>query len=407
MKKLRIAYLVSRYPTIPHAFILREVCTLRNLNFDIKVTSLDLPDRKLSHLTEIELEETKATFYLKMAKFKDILKSHSYTLLTQPWGYLTGLFFALRLGRTDIRKMLYGLYYFIEAVMIGHWMRQQQIPHLHVHFANTVSTIGLIVKKTFPISFSWTIYGPDEFYETSEYFLTEKVINASFVCCISYFVRSQLMMLSPPTHWDKFEVCHVGVDTTLFKTRSFREKADPLEILCIGCLTPVKGQIIIVEAMTLLISQGRHVRLRLVGEGPDRRRLEEKVLRRKLINHVIFEGAVEQKHFINFYVQADVFVSASFTEGLPLVLMEAMIMEIPCVSTHVAGIPELIRHGEEGMLVAPSDAEMIARSIALLMDMPELRRRLGQAGRRRILRDYELQRNTAQLADLFQQKLLS
>lgn len=405
MKKLRIAYLVSRYPTVSHAFILREVCTLRNLNFDIKVTSIDIPDRKISHLTEIELEETKAAFYVKMAKFKDVIKSHSYTLLTQPWGYVKGLFFALRLGKTDIGKMFYGLYYFIEAVMIGHWMRQQQIPHLHVHFANTVSTIGLIVKKIFPISFSLTVHGPDEFYNTLEYYLTEKVINANFICCISYFTRSQLMMLSPPTHWDKFEVCHIGIDATLFNPRPFREKADPLEILCVEPLMPIKGQVIILEAMTLLISQGRHVRLRFVGEGTDRHRLEKKVLQRKLINHVIFEGAVDQTNLLNFYKQADILVLASFAEGLPNLLMEAMAMEIPCVTTHIAGIPELIRHGEEGMLVAPSDADMIARSIALLMDMPELRRQLGQAGRKRILRDYELQRNTKRLADIFQQRL--
>jgi len=401
MKKLRIAYLVSRYPTVPHAFILREVCVLRNLNFDIKVTSIDVPDRKLSQLTEDELEEIKATFYPKMVKFKDIVKSHGYTLLRQPWKYIKGLFFALRLGNSDIRQ----IYYFMEAVMIGHWMYQQQISHLHVHFAGTASTTGLIVKKIFPISFSWTVHGPDEFYNTSAYFLMDKVIHADFVCCISFFARSQLMMLSSPSYWDKFEVCHGGIDTTLFKTRAFREKTDPLEILCIGHLVPIKGQVVIVEAMTLLISQGRHVRLRLVGEGPDRRRLEEKALRRRLINHIIFEGAVEQKQLMSFYERADILVSASFAEGFPMRLMEAMTMEIPCVSTHIAGIPELIRHGEEGMLVAPSDAEMLARSIALLMDMPELRRQLGQAGRRRILRDYELQRNTERLAGVFQQRL--
>jgi glycosyltransferase involved in cell wall biosynthesis len=129
------------------------------------------------------------------------------------------------------------------------------------------------------------------------------------------------------------------------------------------------------------------------------------VLQRKLINHVIFEGSVDQKNILNFYNQADILVLSSFAEGLPNLLMEAMAMEIPCVTTHIAGIPELIRHGEEGMLVAPSDADMIARSIALLMDMPELRRQLGQAGRKRILRDYELQRNTERLANIFQQRL--
>lgn len=405
MKKFRIAYLVSRYPAISHTFILREVCSLRNLNFDVQVASINSPDRQRSQLTATEADEAASTFYVKAAGVFGALKAHSYTLLTRPWRYLRGLFFALQLGDMDLRKMLYGFLYFVEAVIIGHWMRKHQLQHLHVHFANAASTVGLIVKHIFPISFSFTMHGPEEFYNVGSYYITEKILHADFICCISYFARSQLMMLSPPIYWKKFEICPLGVDTTVFQARPFREKADPLEILCVGRLVPVKGQFTLLEALSLLTSQGRRVRLRLVGDGPDRTRLEEVVLRRKLINHVMFEGAVNQDHILNLYRNADIFVLASFAEGLPVVLMEAMAMEIPCVTTHITGVPELIRSGEEGILVSPSDAEMLAKSIALLMDMPELRRQLGKAGRKRVARDYELKRNMERLADVFQHRL--
>lgn len=105
------------------------------------------------------------------------------------------------------------------------------------------------------------------------------------------------------------------------------------------------------------------------------------------------------------YGTADVFALASFAEGIPVVLMEAMAMEIPCVTTFITGIPELIRDGVDGLLVAPSDEEALAGALARLMDDPALRRTLGPAGRRRVAERYELTRNVEVLAKVFQKRL--
>jgi len=116
---------------------------------------------------------------------------------------------------------------------------------------------------------------------------------------------------------------------------------------------------------------------------------------------VSFAGAVNQDHIRDFYGDADAFVLASFAEGVPVVLMEAMAMEIPCVATWITGIPELIRDSIDGLLVAPSDVDGLASAIARLMDDDELRCRLGAAGRRRVLAKYDLSRNVGRLAQVF------
>jgi len=151
-------------------------------------------------------------------------------------------------------------------------------------------------------------------------------------------------------NWDKFEISPLGVDPAQFTPRPFRERPNPFEILCVGRLVPVKGQFILLKAVSNLIAQGRTLRLRYVGDGPDRQALEDEVKQQGLTEHILFEGAVNQDRILTFYTSADVFVLASFAEGLPVVLMEAMVMEIPCITTHITGVPELIKRGENGTL---------------------------------------------------------
>jgi glycosyltransferase involved in cell wall biosynthesis len=227
----------------------------------------------------------------------------------------------------------------------------------------------------------------------------------SFICCIGSYARSQLMKLSPAVEWEKFEISPLGVDSAVFTPRPFREKPETFEVICVGRLVPAKGQHILLAAVHRLVQEGRRLHLRVVGDGPDRASLEEMVNRNGLRDRVIFEGAVNQDRIRNMYMQADAFVLVSFAEGIPVVLMEAMAMEIPCVTTFITGIPELIRDGIDGLLVPPSDVEAVADAIGELMDDMVLRRELGQQGRARVMDKYDLQRNCALLAGIFQRRL--
>jgi glycosyltransferase involved in cell wall biosynthesis len=114
---------------------------------------------------------------------------------------------------------------------------------------------------------------------------------------------------------------------------------------------------------------------------------------------------VNQDKLLDLYRESDAMVLSSFAEGLPVVLMEAMAMEIPCVAPWVNGIPEIITHATDGLLAPPGDAEALARAIGRLMDDAELRRTLGQNARLKILEKFDLRRNTEHLADVFRRRL--
>lgn len=400
-----LAYLVSRYPAVSHTFIVREVRHLRAKGLDIRVASINDPDCSDADLTAEERAEASAAYYVKREGWRGVLKAHAEMLVTRPGAYLSGLRYSLRLGGSDLRKLLYALFNFIEAILIGRWMSRQGLEHLHVHFATPASTVGLIASRSFPITLSLTVHGPDEFYDALGYHLTEKIMGADFVCCIGNYARSQLMKLSPVSQWHKLEIAPSGVDPEIFAPRPFRNEPKPFEILCVGPLVPGKGQRILLAALARLDAAGREVHLRLVGDGADRGSLQEEVTARSLGSRVKLEGAVNQDRMRQLYATADVFALASFAEGIPVVLMEAMAMEIPCVATFITGIPELIRDGVDGLLVEPSDDEALADAIGRLIDDPALRQRLGRAGRRKVMAKYHLQRNTDRLATIFRRRL--
>jgi glycosyltransferase involved in cell wall biosynthesis len=403
--KVRLAYLVSRYPAISHTFILREVRSLRALGFEIETASINDADRSLDNLTAEEREEVASTYYVKQHGATGAAKAHFITLATRPFAYLRGLLFALKLGGLDLKGILFGVLYFIEAVMIGSWMKSKGLSHLHVHFATPASTVGLIATRIFPFTMSITVHGPDEFYNVSSYRLAEKIHGSKFICCIGSYARSQLMKLSPVEEWTKFEVSPLGVDPSAFKPRPVHANGDSFEVICVGRLVPAKGQHTLIEAIDRLVREGRNIRLTLVGDGPDRASLEQDADRRAMNGHIVFEGAVNQDRIRDLYARADAFALASFAEGIPVVLMEAMAMEIPCVTTFITGIPELIRDGVDGLLVAPSDDEELSRVIARLMDDAELRKRIGENGRKRVVDRYDLEQNTRRLAEIFRRRL--
>jgi glycosyltransferase involved in cell wall biosynthesis len=389
-----LAYLASQYPAVNHTYILGEIRTLRSLGLEIHAASIASPDRPPERLTPEEREEMMRTFYIKTAGLTGILRAHASTLGTRPVDYFRGLREALRIRR--------GLLYFIEAVILGHWMAARGLRHVHIHFA---STVGLIAGRIFPISVSNSIHGPAEFDNPAGFLLAEKIRGSLFVRAISHYGRSQLMRISEYGQWSKLEVSRLGVDPSRFQPRPFRDRPSPFEVISVGRLSPEKAQHVLLDAIARLIRQGRNVRLHLVGDGPDRASLERRASAEALGEHVVFEGWRSQDQLRALYAQSDACALASFLEGIPLALMEPMAMEIPCVATRITGVPELIRDGIEGLLVTPSDAGELACAIGRLMDDPALCRRLGQAARARVLRDYNLPANIAQLAALFERRL--
>jgi glycosyltransferase involved in cell wall biosynthesis len=394
--QLRIAYLLSQYPAVNHVFMLREVCFLRKLGLDIRVASIRNPDRDTGVMTTAEREETRSTYYVKSSGVFRLAAAHAHTFVSRPGHYIRGLAGALR------NHQLYGLFYFAEAVALGYWMRLHELSHVHSHFA---STVAVLVARIFPVTLSITVHGPAEFQNSAGSRLAEKVHACLFSCAISQYGFSQLMYACGHSEWPKLELTLLGVDPQAFAPRPFRPNPSPFQIVCVGRLAPVKGQHLLIAAIAALVTEGRHIRLSFAGDGPDRTALRQDVEKRGLSGCITFEGNVNQDKLLDLYRESDALVLSSFAEGLPVVLMEAMAMEIPCVAPWVNGIPEIVTHETDGLLVPPGDADALARAIGRLMDDEELRRTLGQKARLKILQKFDLQRNTEHLAVVFQRRL--
>ncbi len=399
----RLAYLVSRYPAVSHTFILREVRQLREAGFDIRCASVNAPDRAQAQMTPDEVEEAGSTYCLKRHGLRGALQGHLWGW-RHPRAYWSGLKAGLSFGGWDLRRALFGLFYCTEALMLARWMESQGLRHLHVHFASAAANIALILRPMVPMTLSISVHGPDEFYDVPGQRLVDKIAAADFLVCISRFARSQLMKLSPASAWDKFEVCPLGVDVANYNPQPAALSQRPFTVLCVGRLTPAKGQHVLLEACARLREQGHALRLVIVGTGPDEASLQASAAALGL-REVTFTGAQNIEQVRAWYRDSDVFALPSFAEGVPVVLMEAMASGVPCVTTRITGIPELIRDGIDGLLVTPSDVQELADRLAWLKADAQRRRELGEAGRRRVAQAYDLSHNVARLGAIFAARL--
>lgn len=395
MAEPKMAYLLSQYPAVNHVFMLREVTNLRRLRFDVQVASIRNPDREPDRMTAAEQAEARSTYYVKSTSILRLAQAHVRTLFSRPGAYFGGLAAALRDGPR-------GLFYFAEGVAVGDWMTRGGFTHLHTHYA---STVGLLVRRTFPVTLSITLHGSAEFLNPAGFRLAEKVAASLFCCAISRYGLSQLMYACPHTEWAKLELTTLGVDPGRFRARPFRPAPVPFQIISVGQLAPVKGLHLLIAAVAALIGQGRSIQLRFAGDGSERESLRQDVEQRGLAGQIVFEGSVNQDQLIDLYRETDALVLSSFAEGLPVVLMEAMAMEIPCVAPWINGIPEIITHEADGLMVPPGDAESLAAAIGRLMDDPQFRHKLGQNARRKVLEKFDLNRNVDNLADVFRRRL--
>jgi colanic acid/amylovoran biosynthesis glycosyltransferase len=403
----RMAYLSAQHPMLSMIFIVREIAQLEQLGFDIEIASVNDSDRPREKLTSVEAAQADKTYYIKAHGLKGALAAHAHTLFTRPRRYLRGWRYAMSLAGLDLRALAMQCLYLTEALMLGRWMQRRQLAHVHVHLGSQPATVGLLAKQVFDIGLSITVHGADEFYDAWRQHLAQKVAHADFIVCISNFSRSQLMFVSESRHWHNLLVCRLGIDVTLFQPRPYaRTRADePFHILCVGRLSAAKGQPLLIEAVARLREMGRPVSLDIVGGGVNMPVLQALVQQHGLADVVTLSGPISQDRIREHYQRADCFAMASFAEGVPVVLMEAMSMQIPCVTSHITGIPELITHEQNGLLTPPSNVAGLVEQLDRLIADPVLARCLGEAARTQVQMHYDLQGNVAKLAAIFAERV--
>jgi glycosyltransferase involved in cell wall biosynthesis len=302
----------------------------------------------------------------------------------------------------------------MQSIVLWQRCREAGVEHVHVHFAGAPPAIAALATRFArrsrraggPRSWSVTVHGPVEFLDRR---LGAKLADAAGVVCISDFARSQTMTQLEEGHWHKLEVVHCGLDLAALRARrngsgpsAEAGEGGPTRLLCVGRLVSLKGQAILLEAMAQLLARGVDARLTVVGDGPKREELVSRCEELGLGDRVEWTGAVGQDEIPRHYAQADVFCLPSFAEGIPTVLMEAMLTETPVVATRIAGVAELVDDGESGLLVAAGRADLLAVAIERLAHDPALRRQFGSAGRAKVEAEFDAARSVRQLAGLFE-----
>ncbi len=367
----RIAYLMSHYPAVSHAFVLREVEVLREQGVAVETLSIRRADDH-DLLTGGDRLAAATTFSVLPVSPASLLAAHVAALLRAPSRYLSTLALALRTGAPGLRDRLWHLFYFAEAMILLRRCRRTGITHIHAHFADSATDVAMLVahyqrrrpQGASDITWSLAVHGSVEFYNVLRYGLAQKLERASFAVAISDFGRSQLMTLTAPERWSHIHVVHCGVDPRVYKAPGERSESERgAEVLCVGRLLRGKGLSLLFESVAELRREGLDVAVTLVGDGAARTELEAAADRLGVAHHVHFIGAVGQDEIRSFYERADIFCLPSFAEGIPVVVMEAMAMELPTVTTRIMGIPELIKDGEEGLLVAPGRVDQLTEAL--------------------------------------------
>jgi len=401
--KPKLLYLIGQYPAINHGYLLAEVRRLRDLGFPIETVSVSLPDRPKEALTEAEQEEAARTYYIKSFSVMDVVRMNLAEFVLHPLRYLRGLAFALRLPGLALGKIPYYVAYLAEAILLGRRMRDLGVAHVHASFS---ATVALIAARIFPITWSFGVYGFGELHDPSGTNLAERIKSARFIRSNSKFGRGQLMLSCHRDEWPKLLYCPLGIDPAEFDPAgNGRCQSSSIRLLSVGRLSEEKGQAMLLESVAALAGCGMNLRLHLVGDGPDRHWLEHYAEKLGINSQVVFEGWLGQSELMALYSKTDVFVLSSLAEGIPMVLLEAMALEKPCVAPCIAGIPELIADGINGLLFSVGDADQLSDKICTLVGSALLREDMGKRARETVVRDYDMARNTARFGAILEQQL--
>jgi glycosyltransferase involved in cell wall biosynthesis len=397
----RVAYLMSRFPKLTETFVLYEMLAVEATGLPIEIYPLQRERAPVTHPEARRLVDE--AHFTPLISFS-IVADHLHFLRERPHAYLAALGTLLMRNLGSRRYLLGALAFFPKAVQIARDAQRRGVTHVHAHFASHPAAVAFVIHRLTNIPFSFTAHGSD--LHRDRHMLAEKVEEASFVVAISRFNRDVILDECGGTRSESVLVVHCGVDPEFFHPPEVEPGADALRIVCTGTLHEVKGQAHLIEACRLLRSRGVPFSCELVGEGPDRKSLEEQAHRSGLSDSFRFHGALSRSEVAEVLRGAHVVVAPSVPsrdgrrEGIPVAILEAASCGRAVVASRLSGIPEAIEHDVEGLLVEPGDTSGLADALELLFGDAALRRRLGQAARERVLKSFDLSTNARTLASL-------
>jgi colanic acid/amylovoran biosynthesis glycosyltransferase len=394
-----VAYLVNQYPKVSHSFIRREILELEKQGlriFRLSVRGWDIPLVDPKDL----LEHQKTTFVLKAGTFGLLLAVVSQ-FVSSPSRFWVAARLALSMMRGSDRLAVWHLVYLAEACWVAREIVRHRIPHIHAHFGTNPAEVAALASILAGVSYSFTVHGPEEFDKVFAIHLAKKVESSAFTVAISSFCRSQIYRVIGYDDWSKVKIVHCGIDED-FAALDQVEARDSVKLVCVGRLCEQKGQLMLVESLGELSREGRNFELVLVGDGELRKPIEDLVHKLGLSAQVRITGWATEEQVRKEMLDARAVILPSFAEGLPVVLMEAMILGKPVLSTFVNGIPELVIDRENGWLFPAGSRERMLDCIRHCLDAsPEMLSSMGRSGRERALTRHGMSHQADILLGLF------
>lgn len=399
---LRIGYVLKMFPRLSETFVLNEVLELERRGVELVVFSLRKPDEGRFHP---QLSRLRAP----VVYLEDVASRKGLAALAQSWP-------ALRPQRDQAWEVLdrafaqpdtQALELLLAAAVVAGQAREHSLRHLHAHFATWPTTVAYFASRLSGLGFSFTAHAKDIYLNGVDgAWLQEKLAAARFVVTVCEFNRRHLLSRFPGLPPEAVRVVYNGVDLDLFAPEASRPR-EPGLVVSIGRLVPKKGFDVLLDACAILRRRRFPLRCAIVGEGPERARLEGRIGERGLSDSVELLGARTQAEVLDCLKQASVLALACVEDGdgnrdaLPTVLLEAMGTGCPVVSTALTGIPEIVDSGRSGLLVPPGDPAALAEALAGVLSSPALAADLAGQGRRRAEERFDLRKSAASLETCF------
>jgi colanic acid/amylovoran biosynthesis glycosyltransferase len=402
--KSRIAYLAPEIPAISATFVYNEILHLEKNHLDIAPISVHYPVYPAKGNGTAELRE-KTHYLYGDSKWLFIL-SNIKNLLKRPLNYLHTLLMALH---DSIKMGIFSrigmgiLYRFIVASRLSEIITKSRCRHLHSQFAHIPTDIAMYASRLSGIPFSFTSHANDIFERG--WLLREKVERARFSITISQYNRDFLLKKGAPK--EKIHVIHCGVNTASFTGKRQKSIHRIPRIGTLGRMVEKKGFDDLIQACDILKRQGETFHLEIVGDGPLCEELKRLVLSHNLSGEVSFKGLLPHGRVPTWLREQDIFVlpckkdKKGDMDGIPVVLMEAMALGVPVISTKISGIPELIEDGKSGLLVDPNSENSLANSIKRLLADTDLRNHIIHNGIHKLLSEFDQARNIKKIISLF------
>ncbi len=394
---MRIAYLVNRYPAPSHSFVRREIAGVEAagievLRYSIRPAPATLPDPR-------DDAERAVTVAVLSQGALSIVGAIMIEAFSHPAGLLRALSRAFAMARASRGSGWRQFAYLAEAAWLCRAWRRSGVTHVHAHFGTNPTAVARLAHAWGDTTYSFTVHGPDEFDAPDALDLRGKIADAAFVVAISHYGRSQLMRWADVADWPKIRIVRCGVDRTFLDGQA-DDVPDNATLCCVARLGPQKGLQILVEAAAQVAPERSDLRIVIVGDGPLRGTLETQVAKLGLERTIAFAGLASGDAVRSHLLAARGFVLPSFAEGLPVVLMEALALRRPVLTTWIAGIPELV-DGEVGWLSPPGDVERLAQAIREALATPVDRLAvMGATGHARVRAAHDADINGALLAEL-------